>query len=96
MSIVEFNGGPVTHRYLMNKTKSELASMYMDLLRIRERIERERNELRNTLVDAGEEECPKCASLAIRTEPNGDYGWLQSCRLCSYQWDSTGPGNEAP
>lgn len=33
MSIVEFNGGPITHRYLMNKSKHDLSTMYMDLLR---------------------------------------------------------------
>lgn len=33
MSIFEVHGGPITHRYLMNKTKYELASMYMRLLR---------------------------------------------------------------
>lgn len=33
MAIIEFHGGPVTHKYLMGKTKWELASMYMDLLR---------------------------------------------------------------
>lgn len=32
MSIVEFNGGPITHRYLMGKSKFDLARMYMDLL----------------------------------------------------------------
>jgi len=37
MAIVEYHGGPITHRYLMNKTKHDLASMYMELLRIRER-----------------------------------------------------------
>ena len=28
MSIVEFHGGPVTHRYLMRKTRFELERMY--------------------------------------------------------------------
>lgn len=37
MSIIEFNGGPITHKYLMGKTKWELAIMYMDLLRMYER-----------------------------------------------------------
>ena len=32
-AFIEFNGGPITHKYLMGKTKWELASMYMDLLR---------------------------------------------------------------
>ena len=34
MSVFEYHGGPITHHYLMKKSKSELASMYMDLLRI--------------------------------------------------------------
>jgi len=34
MSIVEFHGGPITMRYLENKSKRELARMYMDLLAI--------------------------------------------------------------
>jgi len=33
VSIVEIKGGPITHRYLMNKTKDELASMAMRQLR---------------------------------------------------------------
>lgn len=33
MAVIEINGGPITHRYLMGKTKDELASMYMRLLR---------------------------------------------------------------
>lgn len=37
MAIIEFNGGPITHKYLMNKTKWELASMYMELLRLYEK-----------------------------------------------------------
>ena len=32
MSIIELRGGPVTHRYLMNKRKDDLARMYLDLL----------------------------------------------------------------
>lgn len=33
MGIIEICGGPVTHRYLMKKSKSELASLYLDLLK---------------------------------------------------------------
>lgn len=36
MAIVEFHGGTITHRYLMNKSKHDLARMYMELLRVRE------------------------------------------------------------
>lgn len=32
MTIVFYQGGPITHRSLMNKSKSELASMYLQLL----------------------------------------------------------------
>lgn len=32
MAIVEITGGPITHHYLMGKTKTEIASMYMRLL----------------------------------------------------------------
>lgn len=32
MSIVEYRGGPITHRYLMNKSKDELATMVMRTL----------------------------------------------------------------
>jgi hypothetical protein len=32
MSIVEVCGGPITHRYLMGKSKSDLAHAYMGLL----------------------------------------------------------------
>ena len=35
MSIVEYKGGPITHRYLMNKSKDELATMVMRTLRDR-------------------------------------------------------------
>ena len=41
MSIVEYHGGPITHHYLMKKSKSELASMYMDLLKIRDQQRRQ-------------------------------------------------------
>lgn len=30
MSIVEFQGGPVTHRYLMRRTRAELEHMYLE------------------------------------------------------------------
>ncbi len=33
MAIIEIHGGPINHRYLMKKSKDELASMYMRLLR---------------------------------------------------------------
>ena len=33
MVIIEIHGGPINHRYLMKKSKDELASMYMRLLR---------------------------------------------------------------
>lgn len=42
MSRVEFRGGPVTHSYLMNKSKHDLARMYMELLDV---LERERADL---------------------------------------------------
>ena len=32
MAIIEITGGPITHHYLMGKTKTEIASMYMRLL----------------------------------------------------------------
>ena len=34
MAIIEFHGGRITHKYLMGKTKWELAYMYMELIRI--------------------------------------------------------------
>jgi len=37
VSIVEYRGGPVTHRYLMNKSRDWLARAYMDMLCIFER-----------------------------------------------------------
>jgi len=46
MAIIEFNGGPITHRYLMNKTKNDLARMYMELLNVREKEITERDALR--------------------------------------------------
>ena len=33
MAIIEVIGGPITHRYLMGKSKSELSYMYLRLLR---------------------------------------------------------------
>jgi len=33
MAIIEIHGGPINHRYLMKKSKDDLASMYMRLLR---------------------------------------------------------------
>lgn len=33
MAIIEIIGGPITHKYLMGKTKHEIADMYMRLLR---------------------------------------------------------------
>lgn len=37
MAIIEVVGGPVTHKYLMGKTKDEIATLYMRLLRETER-----------------------------------------------------------
>lgn len=37
MAIIEIIGGPITYQYLMRKTKSELADMYLRLLRETER-----------------------------------------------------------
>lgn len=34
MSIIEIRGGPITHRYLMNKSKNDIARMYLDHLRV--------------------------------------------------------------
>lgn len=39
MSIVEFQGGRITRRYLMNKTKDDLAGMYLQLLDSRTSLE---------------------------------------------------------
>lgn len=50
MSIVEFRGGPVTHRSLMNKSKDRLASDYLEVLRVVDRL-RERAALLNVLED---------------------------------------------
>lgn len=41
MAVIEINGGPITHRYLMGKTKDDLANMYMRLLRETERDAKE-------------------------------------------------------
>lgn len=41
MGIIEFNGCPITHKYLMGKTKWELASMYMELLRLHENLRKD-------------------------------------------------------
>lgn len=38
MSIVEFHGGPITHRYLMNKSKHDLARMVLDGLEREEKL----------------------------------------------------------
>jgi len=32
MAVIEIYGGRITHRYLMNKSKRDLADMYMQLL----------------------------------------------------------------
>ena len=39
--IFEINGGPITHRYLMGKTKDQLAYRYLDLLKIHDEKTRE-------------------------------------------------------
>ena len=36
MGIIEFYGGRITHKYLMNKTKYDLARMYLELLELYE------------------------------------------------------------
>lgn len=38
VTIVSYQGGPITHRSLMNKSKHELASMYLQLLENRWRF----------------------------------------------------------
>lgn len=45
MSIVEFNGGRITHKYLMGKTKWELARLYMELLGSYEELEEKYRDL---------------------------------------------------
>ena len=45
MSVFEIHGGPITHRYLMNKSKFDLASMYMELLAVRNRENAQRDRL---------------------------------------------------
>lgn len=32
MAIIEFRGGPITHKHLMGKRKDDLARMYIELL----------------------------------------------------------------
>ena len=38
MAIFEVHGGPITYRYLVNKTKHDLARMYLELLEDRNRL----------------------------------------------------------
>ncbi len=47
MTIVEFFGGRITHKYLMNKTKWELACMYMELLAEYEKLKQNQQEVTN-------------------------------------------------
>ena len=59
MSIVEFNGGRITHKYLMGKTKSELARMYLDLLDCHEYATFSRDEAYRDIINLMERLAPK-------------------------------------
>lgn len=50
MSIFEIKGGRITHRYLVRKTKYELAHMYMDLLQENERLKALVSEMREDIM----------------------------------------------
>lgn len=59
MTIVEIHSGPVTHRSLMNKSKSDLASLYLELSDVNDKLrtaldeaERERDRLAAQHQDA--------------------------------------------
>lgn len=54
MSVFEIHGGPITHRYLMNKSKFDLASMYMELLAVRNRENAQRDRLIAALTPSAE------------------------------------------
>lgn len=70
MSIVEYHGGTITHRYLMNKSKTDLANMYLELLRIRNRDLQVACNLRDVLLDAGGFEDVPLVSLALDYLPD--------------------------
>lgn len=55
MSVFEINGGRINHRYLMNKTKYDLAHTVMDYLREWEKSEKENTDLRTRLAAAEQE-----------------------------------------
>ena len=46
MTIIEFHGGPITHRYLMRKTKDDLLSLYFEYGKIVQHAPLGRDELR--------------------------------------------------
>lgn len=55
MSIFEINGGRINHRYLMHKTKSDLAYVVLDYLREWEKSQDENTSLRASLATAEQE-----------------------------------------
>ena len=55
MSIVEFKGGTINHRYLMNKSKSDLSSMVMDYLREWEKSQSQISTLESTLAETAQQ-----------------------------------------
>ena len=55
MSIIEFSGGQINHRYLMGKSKNDLAHMVMDYLTVWEKAQAEVKRLTQELADANRE-----------------------------------------
>ena len=51
MAIVEFHGGPITHRYLMRKTKDDLISLYFEYGKILLHAPLSRDDLRQMSKD---------------------------------------------
>lgn len=69
MSIVEVKGGPITHRYLMNKSKSDLAHMILERDRLTAKIIKDL--LDHAVYDRERDD--ECIKAVERAE-----GWLTS------------------
>ena len=53
MSIFEIRGGPITHRYLTNKPKNDLAHMYLALLAHRNELQKQADCDHHAVSDTG-------------------------------------------
>lgn len=74
MAVFEIHGGPITHRYLMNKSKHDLARMYMELMAARNRENEQRDRLIAALTPSADTKAAYMGDIYTRcSDPTSTY-----------------------